>query len=54
MVTNAHVIGYGPRDVRPPSKVEVIIGSGEANEQTLNAQVYGVDVESDLALLRWK
>jgi S1-C subfamily serine protease len=52
VVTNAHVVGYGPRDVRPPSKVEVIIDSGEANERTLSAKVYGVDVESDLALLQ--
>ncbi len=52
VVTNAHVVGYGPFDVRRPENVEVVIASGKANELTLNAKVYGVDVETDLALLQ--
>jgi S1-C subfamily serine protease len=52
VLTNAHVVGYGPREVWPPTEIEVIVNSGEVNEQTLTAKIYGVDVESDLALLR--
>jgi S1-C subfamily serine protease len=51
VVTNAHVVGYGPREIRRPSKVEVVIAGGEADERTLPAKVYGVDAETDLALL---
>lgn len=52
VVTNAHVVGYGDGPTRPPARVEVIIGSGEAGERTRTAEVYGVDVAADLALLK--
>jgi S1-C subfamily serine protease len=52
VVTNAHVVGYGPREIRRPSKVEVVVAGGEPGERTLSAAVYGVDVEGDLALLK--
>jgi S1-C subfamily serine protease len=51
VVTNAHVLGYGPPDNLPATRVEVVIASGERGERTLPAQVYGVDVEADLAVL---
>jgi S1-C subfamily serine protease len=52
VVTNAHVIGYGPRQVRPAKRVEVVVASGEPGEKALPATVYGADVENDLALLQ--
>ncbi len=52
VVTNAHVVGYGPREVRRPTKIEVVVASGEADEKTLLATIFGVDMEADLALLR--
>jgi S1-C subfamily serine protease len=52
IVTNAHVVGYGPNKIREPEKVEVIINSGETTERTLEAKVFGVSVNDDLALLR--
>ena len=51
VLTNAHVIGYGPQVIRPPARVEVVVASGEAEERTLAAKIYGVDAEIDLALL---
>jgi S1-C subfamily serine protease len=53
VVTNAHVIGYGPRFLKEPVKVEVVIDSGLVDrERTVTAKVYGVSVDDDLALLR--
>lgn len=52
VVTNAHVVGYGPGERPEPGRVEVVVGSGEPYERTLPAEVYGVDVPGDLALLR--
>ncbi len=52
VVTNAHVVGYGDGAVRPPVRVEVVIASGEPGERTRPAEVYGVDVPADLALLK--
>jgi uncharacterized protein (TIGR03067 family) len=52
VVTNAHVIGYGPRDINIPVRIEVVVDSGERNERIAVADVYGVDVDADLALLR--
>jgi S1-C subfamily serine protease len=52
VVTNAHVVGYGPREVRPARKIEVVVASGEKDERTLTGRLYGVDQENDLALIR--
>ena len=52
VVTNAHVVGYEQKRPRPTGRVEVVVNSGEQNERTLSAQLYGVDIESDLALLQ--
>jgi S1-C subfamily serine protease len=52
VVTNAHVVGYGPRFYQAPKTVEIVIDSGETNEQVLTATVFGVDPEEDLALLK--
>ncbi len=52
VVTNAHVIGYGPDKIMVPELVEVVIDSGEANERTVAAKVFAVDVPADLALLK--
>lgn len=52
VVTNAHVIGYGPREINVPVRVEVIVDSGERTERSAVADIYGVDVDGDLALLR--
>jgi S1-C subfamily serine protease len=57
VVTNAHVIGQMPRDIRPGQrmppvqKIEVFVHSGEANEKAIVARVFGFDRNSDLALL---
>ncbi len=51
VVTNAHVLGFGPKDVRPPTRVEVVVHSGEGDQKTYVARVVGVSVEDDLALL---
>lgn len=51
VVTNAHVIGYHPREYSPATKIEVIVRSGEPNERTYVARIYGVEGEADLALL---
>ena len=51
VVTNAHVLGFGPKDVKPPSRVEVVVHSGEGDQKTYNARVVGVSVEDDLALI---
>jgi S1-C subfamily serine protease len=52
VVTNAHVIGYGPLRVQKPEKVEVVVDSGENTERTLVAKVFGLDAELDLAVLK--
>jgi len=52
VVTNAHVVGYGPREIRVPIQLEVVVDSGELGERTVLAKLYGVDVDADLALLR--
>jgi Trypsin-like peptidase domain len=52
VVTNAHVLGMLRADSKVPTKVEVIVGSGTANELKLTGTVLGVDRVSDLALLK--
>jgi S1-C subfamily serine protease len=52
LLTNAHVVGMLSPESRPPTKIEVVLHSGEKNEQTLDARVVGVDRSSDLAMLR--
>ena len=52
VVTNAHVVGYGPAKISPPAKVEVVIDSGGDSERTFPAKVFGVDALHDLAVLR--
>jgi hypothetical protein len=52
VVTNAHVIGYGPYRIQKPDKVEVVVDSGEPGERTTVAKIFGLDAEHDLAVLR--
>ena len=51
VLTKCHVIGYHPREFMPAHKIEVFVGSGEADEKSYIARVYGVDGDADLALL---
>ncbi len=51
VVTNAHVIGVGPKDVQMPSRVEVVVHSGEADQKVYTARIVGASVDDDLALL---
>ena len=56
VVTNAHVVGYvagyGEDELQVPTKLEVIVDSGEGTERTFEATIYGLDVDKDLALLK--
>jgi hypothetical protein len=52
VVTNAHVLGMLQSSSKPPTKVEVIVSSGSANELKLSGKVLGVDRGSDVAVLR--
>lgn len=52
VATNAHVIGFEAALARRPPKIEVVVASGEEDERALPATVYGMDPETDLALLR--
>jgi S1-C subfamily serine protease len=54
VVTNAHVIGYGPDGPRPATMVEVVVDSGEPGQRVFPARVFGVDAKADLALLQIK
>jgi hypothetical protein len=51
VLTNAHVVGMLSSKSRPPQAVEIVINSGQADEQSHPAQVLGVDRSSDLAIL---
>jgi S1-C subfamily serine protease len=51
VITNAHVIGYGPDRVREPELVQVVINSGEPGEHAVPAKVFGLDAAHDLAVL---
>jgi S1-C subfamily serine protease len=51
VLTNAHVVGMLSPDSPRPSKVEVVVNSGESGEKTFVAKILGVDRISDLAVL---
>jgi hypothetical protein len=51
VVTNAHVLGMLNSDSKPPSKIEIVVNSGEKDEKTCIAEILGVDRSSDLAAL---
>jgi S1-C subfamily serine protease len=53
LVTNAHVVGYSRREGnRPARSVKVVFNCGEPTQRVLQAQVFGVDGDGDLAVLR--
>jgi V8-like Glu-specific endopeptidase len=52
VITNAHVVGMLQAKAKPPTKVEIVINSGEADEAKVAGAVLGVDRDSDLAVLR--
>ena len=53
IVTNAHVVGFSRREGNRPAKtVAVRFQPGEKTERTLAAQIFGVDGDADLAILR--
>ncbi|MHB1426130.1 MAG: S1C family serine protease [Gemmataceae bacterium] len=52
VVTNAHVLGMLRGDSLPPTRVEVVLHSGEPNEKKTTGAVLGVDRTNDLAVLR--
>lgn len=52
VVTNAHVVGYKLGEIRKPDKIEVVIDSGDAGERTIPAEIYGLDIFLDLAVLK--
>jgi S1-C subfamily serine protease len=51
VLTNAHVVGMLSPDSPRPSKIEVVLHSGEKDEKTLAAKVLAIDRSSDLAVL---
>jgi hypothetical protein len=52
VLTSAHVLGMLSPVARRPTRVAVVLNSGETDSRTLPAQVLGVDRSSDLAVLR--
>ncbi len=53
IVTNAHVVGYSRREGnRPATSIQVVFASGEPNQRVLQASVFGVDGDADIALIR--
>ena len=50
--TNAHVLGMLDLNAPPPTSIEVIIQSGEADESKRAGTVLGVDREADLAVIQ--
>jgi len=54
VLTNAHVLGMLRPESQHPKRVEVVINSGERDEQKIVGQVLGVDRATDLALIRVK
>ncbi len=52
VITNAHVLGMLQAKSKPPSKVDVIINSGQVGAKTLKGTVLGADRDSDLAVVR--
>jgi hypothetical protein len=51
VLTNAHVIGMVSPDSPRPSKIEVVLHSGEDVEKTVPAHILAIDTFSDLAVL---
>jgi S1-C subfamily serine protease len=51
VLTNAHVLGMLRPESRRPTKVEVVVNSGEANEKTFPGIVLGVDSGTDLGAI---
>ena len=51
VVTNSHVIGFGPDRLRRVSEIQVVVNSGEKNQEVYKARIVGVNVDEDLALL---
>lgn len=51
VVTNAHVIGFGPKELHVPTRVEIVVHSGESDQKVYAARIVGVSVDEDLALL---
>lgn len=49
ILTNRHVLGMLSADGRPPQKIEVIVGNGEAHEKTYVGKLAQVDPVADLA-----
>jgi len=52
VITNAHVVGMMTASSKPPTKIEVVVHSGEANELSLVGVVLGVDRVADLAVVK--
>lgn len=52
VLTNAHVVGYGSKERGPATSIQVVVNSGEKDEQILAARIHGVNSELDLALLQ--
>ena len=52
VVTNAHVLGMLRGDSLPPTRVQVVLHSGEPEEKKTIGTVLGVDRTNDLAVLR--
>jgi Trypsin-like peptidase domain len=54
ILTNAHVVGMLHADHPPPRTIEVIQNSGTGDEKKHQAELLGLDRQSDLAVLRVK
>ena len=53
IVTNAHVVGYSRQEGnRQANSIQVVFSSGEPNQRVLQARVFGVDGDADIALLQ--
>ncbi len=52
VITNAQVLGMLQAQSKPPTKVNVVINSGQPGAKTLRGTVLGVDRNNDLAVVR--
>ncbi len=52
VMTNIHVLGMLKHDSAPPEKIEVVCHSGEPGEKTLVAELAGIDLKSQVAVLK--
>jgi uncharacterized protein (TIGR03067 family) len=52
LITNAHVVGMLKDPTQYPQRIDVVLNSGETDERTCLAEVIGVDIHADLAVLR--